>query len=108
MLTKASLAPLQTCLPRWAEARFCLTLCSPILVLRSSILCLPEMKGRSIESMDDLFQWPLRMIYKHTYPTEEDTVRQDVQEMLRLDKLEGGVERKRRGNISVHVESSRD
>ncbi|KAL5338185.1 hypothetical protein BJX70DRAFT_408854 [Aspergillus crustosus] len=40
--------------------------------------CLPELKGRSIESMDDLFQRPLWTMWKHAYPTEEETVRQDV------------------------------
>ncbi|KAF2164290.1 hypothetical protein M409DRAFT_25170 [Zasmidium cellare ATCC 36951] len=42
--------------------------------------CLPEMKGRSIESMDDLFQRPLWTMWKHAYPTEEEKVRRDVQE----------------------------
>lgn len=48
--------------------------------------CLPEMKGRSIESMDDLFQRPLWTMWKHAYPTEEEKVRQDVQEMLHIGK----------------------
>ncbi|KAL4875211.1 hypothetical protein BJY04DRAFT_232862 [Aspergillus karnatakaensis] len=42
--------------------------------------CLPELKGRSIESMDDLFQRPLWTMWKHAYPTKEETVRQDVQQ----------------------------
>ncbi|KAL2849632.1 hypothetical protein BJX68DRAFT_255354 [Aspergillus pseudodeflectus] len=37
--------------------------------------CLPELKGRSIESMDDLFQRPLWTMWKHAYPTEEEMVR---------------------------------
>ncbi|KAL3458871.1 hypothetical protein BJX64DRAFT_301698 [Aspergillus heterothallicus] len=44
--------------------------------------CLPELKGRSIESMDDLFQRPLWTMWKHAYPTEEETVRQGVREGL--------------------------
>ncbi|KAL3477615.1 hypothetical protein BJX99DRAFT_269710 [Aspergillus californicus] len=35
--------------------------------------CLPELKGRSIESMDDLFQRPLWTMWKHAYPTKEET-----------------------------------
>lgn len=42
--------------------------------------CLPELKGRSIESMDDLFQRPLWTMWKHAYPTKEETVRQGIQE----------------------------
>ncbi|KAL4915703.1 hypothetical protein BDW62DRAFT_219250 [Aspergillus aurantiobrunneus] len=41
--------------------------------------CLPELKGRSIESMDDLFQRPLWTMWKHAYPTKEETVRQGIQ-----------------------------
>ncbi|CAI0647109.1 unnamed protein product [Colletotrichum noveboracense] len=44
--------------------------------------CLPEMKGRSIESMDDLFQHSLWSMFKRAYPTEEEKVRHDVQERL--------------------------
>lgn len=36
-------------------------------------------QGRSIESMDDLFQRPLWMMWKYAYPKEEDKVRRDVQ-----------------------------
>ncbi|KAL2831419.1 hypothetical protein BDW59DRAFT_169691 [Aspergillus cavernicola] len=42
--------------------------------------CLPELKGRSIESMDDLFQRPLWTMWKHAYPTKEETVRQGVKQ----------------------------
>lgn len=45
-------------------------------------LCLPETKGRSIESMDDLFEKPLWMMWKYAYPKEEDKVRQDVQQTV--------------------------
>lgn len=44
--------------------------------------CLPELKGRSIESMDDLFQRPLWTMWKHAYPTEEEKVRHEVLEKL--------------------------
>jgi Sugar (and other) transporter len=40
--------------------------------------CMPEMKGRSIESMDDLFQRPLWTMWNHAYPTKEETVRAGV------------------------------
>ncbi|KAL4940580.1 hypothetical protein BDV06DRAFT_230246 [Aspergillus oleicola] len=42
--------------------------------------CLPELKGRSIESMDDLFQRPLWTMWRHAYPTKEETVRHGIQE----------------------------
>ncbi|KAL4752230.1 hypothetical protein BDW72DRAFT_202460 [Aspergillus terricola var. indicus] len=42
--------------------------------------CLPELKGRSIESMDDLFQRPLWTLWRHAYPTAEETVRHGVRE----------------------------
>ena len=42
--------------------------------------CLPELKGRSIESMDDLFQRPLWTLWQHAYPTAEETVRHGVRE----------------------------
>lgn len=52
--------------------------------------CLPEMKGRSIESMDDLFQRPLWTMWRHAYPTEEEKVRHDVHEMMGVEKLDKG------------------
>ncbi|KPM46366.1 hypothetical protein AK830_g141 [Neonectria ditissima] len=52
--------------------------------------CLPELKGRSIESMDDLFQRSLWTMFKRAYPTEEEKVRHDVQEILYNEKTEGG------------------
>ncbi|KAH6880523.1 quinate permease [Thelonectria olida] len=48
--------------------------------------CLPELKGRSIESMDDLFSHSLWTMFKRAYPTEEEKVRQDVQEILSHQK----------------------
>lgn len=44
--------------------------------------CMPELKGRSIESMDDLFASSIWTMWKHAYPTEEDKVRHDVQEKI--------------------------
>jgi hypothetical protein len=67
--------------------------------------CLPEMKGRSIESMDDLFQRPLWMMYKHAYPTEEEKVRSDVQASRRIDKSDSTVHQ-RKSSASVHVEAA--
>lgn len=62
--------------------------------------CLPEMKGRSIESMDDLFQRPLWTMWKHAYPTEEEKVRQDVRE-TKLGRSESIAEKE---SSAVHVE----
>jgi hypothetical protein len=50
--------------------------------------CLPEMKGRSMESMDDLFERPLWTMWKHAYPTDEEKVRRDVQEDIRAGKIQ--------------------
>ncbi|KAK1977672.1 quinate permease [Colletotrichum cereale] len=44
--------------------------------------CLPELKGRSIESMDDLFANSLWTMFKRAYPTEDEKVRYDVQQQL--------------------------
>lgn len=68
--------------------------------------CLPEMKGRSIESMDDLFQRPLWTMWKHAYPTDEEKVRHDVQEAKGVAKMEAGAEddKEKDSNTSVHVE----
>jgi len=69
--------------------------------------CLPKMKGRSIESMDDLFQRSLWTMYKHAYPTEEEKVRTDVQE-ARLGSLHAAaaVGSKHRTSTSAHVENA--
>ncbi|CBF73545.1 uncharacterized protein ANIA_11029 [Aspergillus nidulans FGSC A4] len=48
--------------------------------------CLPELKGRSIESMDDLFQRPLWTLWRHAYPTAEETVRHGVREAKREEQ----------------------
>lgn len=45
-------------------------------------LCLPELKGRSLESMDKLFDRSIWTMWKHAYPTEEEKVRHGVQDML--------------------------
>ena len=42
--------------------------------------CLPELKGRSIESMDDLFEHSLWTMWRHAYPTEEEKIRHDVRD----------------------------
>ncbi|KAK2028423.1 quinate permease [Colletotrichum zoysiae] len=47
--------------------------------------CLPELKGRSIESMDDLFANSLWTMFKHAYPTEDEKVRHDIREQLHQD-----------------------
>lgn len=45
--------------------------------------CLPELKGRSIESIDDLFQRPLWTMWRHAYPTEEEKVRQGIPQLAK-------------------------
>ncbi|KAK7975377.1 hypothetical protein PG989_013840 [Apiospora arundinis] len=45
-------------------------------------LCLPELKGRSLESMDDLFDRSIWTMWRHAYPTEEEKMRHGVQDML--------------------------
>ena len=73
-------------------------------------LCLPELKGRSIESMDDLFQRPLWLMWKHAYPTEEEKVRHDVLDMMYDGKQEQMREDEQRakteGATAVHVEKT--
>jgi hypothetical protein len=57
--------------------------------------CMPEFKGRSIESMDDLFQRSIWTMWKHAYPTEEEKVRHDVQDKVvqqAQDEEKGAVE----------------
>lgn len=49
--------------------------------------CMPEMKGRSIESMDNLFDRPLWTMWRHAYPTEDEKVRSDVRENM-AEKLQ--------------------
>lgn len=63
--------------------------------------CMPEMKGRSIESMDDLFSHSIWTMYKRAYPKEEDKVRHDVREIL-SDGRVAELGEKREGD--VHVE----
>ena len=66
--------------------------------------CLPEMKGRSIESMDDLFSRPLYTMWKHAYPTEEEKIRHDVQEMVHAGKLERGDSIAEKDEVAVRIE----
>ena len=58
----------------WAAANF--------LCVGFFFFCMPELKGRSIESMDDLFQRSIWTMWRHAYPTEDEKVRHDVQDML--------------------------
>ncbi|KAG6355470.1 hypothetical protein INS49_003432 [Diaporthe citri] len=69
--------------------------------------CMPEFKGRSIESMDDLFQHSIWSMWRHAYPTEEEKVRHDVQEHVlqkARDEEEGGHETKKPEVTVVHQE----
>ncbi|KAK8131723.1 hypothetical protein PG984_008161 [Apiospora sp. TS-2023a] len=53
-------------------------------------LCLPELKGRSLESMDDLFDRSIWTMWNHAYPTEDEKVRHGIQDLLDRDpKLQG-------------------
>ncbi|ETS81706.1 hypothetical protein PFICI_06708 [Pestalotiopsis fici W106-1] len=68
--------------------------------------CMPELKGRSIESMDDLFQRSIWTMWKHAYPTEEEKVRHDVQEKIVGDLAdeEKVIEGKDQESTVVHAE----
>lgn len=62
---------------------------------------MPEMKGRSIESMDDLFSYSIWTMYKRAYPTEVEKVRHDVGELFHDNIKAAGLEEKRDGDIHV-------
>ncbi|KAB8254312.1 hypothetical protein BDV32DRAFT_142996 [Aspergillus pseudonomiae] len=49
--------------------------------------CLPELKGRSLESIDDLFQRPLWSMWRHAYPTEEEKTRQGIPQLMKGAKI---------------------
>jgi hypothetical protein len=73
--------------------------------------CLPELKGRSIESMDDLFQRPLWTMWKHAYPSEEEKVRHEVLEKVADGDAVGPVstlavddDESKSKELAVHVE----
>ncbi|KAJ5948248.1 hypothetical protein N7466_001263 [Penicillium verhagenii] len=66
--------------------------------------CLPEMKGRSIESMDNLFDRPLWTMWRHAYPTEEEKVRSDVRDETVMGKLQDDDDAKR--EHVEHVETA--
>jgi hypothetical protein len=68
--------------------------------------CLPEMKGRSIESMDDLFQRPLWTMWRHAYPTEEEKIRHEARDFMYEGKVSGNDgEQNNNGAQVAHVES---
>lgn len=46
--------------------------CSTWLGITIFYFILPELKGRSLESMDDLFERPLFTMYQNAYPSEEE------------------------------------
>jgi hypothetical protein len=66
--------------------------------------CLPEMKGRSIESMDNLFERPLWTMWRHAYPTEEEKTRSNVREEILAGKLNDQEDDGKRDRVE-HVES---
>ncbi|KAK7707717.1 hypothetical protein SLS57_009232 [Botryosphaeria dothidea] len=65
--------------------------------------CMPELKGRSIESMDDLFAHSIWTMFRRAYPTEEDKVRHDVHDKMALDEEPDASDVKKQGG-AVHVE----
>ena len=68
--------------------------------------CLPELKGRSSESMDDLFQRSLWTMWKHAYPTEEEKVRHDVIDKTHDLSDARGVDEEIKGHdAATHVEN---
>ncbi|GME46917.1 putative quinate permease protein [Neofusicoccum parvum] len=68
--------------------------------------CMPELKGRSIESMDDLFAHPLWTMFRRAYPTEEQKVRHDVYDKMALDEepAAAAVADVKKQDGAVHVE----
>ena len=66
--------------------------------------CLPELKGRSIESMDDLFSRSLWTMWRHAYPTEEEKVRQGVQDETHNKGVTYDEEDSTKGGEVVHQE----
>ncbi|KAJ5725181.1 uncharacterized protein N7483_006538 [Penicillium malachiteum] len=66
--------------------------------------CMPELKGRSIESMDALFDRPLWTMWRHAYPTEEGKVRSDVREIM-AGKLQNHEDDNKREYVE-HVETA--
>ncbi|KAL1843345.1 hypothetical protein VTK73DRAFT_2869 [Phialemonium thermophilum] len=67
-------------------------------------VCMPEFKGRSIESTDDLFQHSIWTMFRHAYPTEEEKVRHGAQDMLAA-KMEAEEEEAKRDATAVHAET---
>ena len=63
-------------------------------------------QGRSIESMDDLFQYPLWMMWKHAYPkTEEEKVRHGVQDAVLEKPIEDASDPEKLNVTSKHIEN---
>ncbi|KAH7014717.1 quinate permease [Macrophomina phaseolina] len=65
--------------------------------------CMPELKGRSIESMDDLFAHSIWTMFRRAYPTEEEKVRHDVHAKMALDEEPSAPDAKKQEG-AVHVE----
>ncbi|KAJ5925925.1 hypothetical protein N7454_007435 [Penicillium verhagenii] len=53
------------------------------------------MKGRSIESMDNLFDRPLWTMWRHAYSTEEEKIRSDVRDESVMGKFQDDDDAKR-------------
>jgi hypothetical protein len=72
--------------------------------------CLPELKGRSLESMDDLFQNSLWSMWRHAYPTEAEKTRHGIAEKVlgaQLDAEEGnanGFGDEMKNPTAIHIE----
>lgn len=67
--------------------------------------CLPEIKGRSIESIDNLFERPLWTIWRHAYPTEEEKFRRDVRDNMMSRKMHAEADDGKKHRVD-HVESA--
>ncbi|RDW57669.1 putative h(+) hexose cotransporter 1 [Coleophoma crateriformis] len=53
--------------------------------------CMPEFKGRSIESMDDLFKHSIWGMWRHAYPTEDEKVLREVADHMGHKEEDFGV-----------------
>ncbi|KAI7215203.1 hypothetical protein KC352_g16699 [Hortaea werneckii] len=61
---------------RYGAFAFFASICVCSLIF--AFFCMPETAGRSLESLDALFQRPLYTIWKVTYPTDEDVAQISV------------------------------
>ena len=88
-LPHLQLAELPLCLltatHRWGAFVFFASICAVSLVF--VWFCMPETAGRSLESMDGLFERPLWKIKEVAYPTKEDVLVRGIRDVEDLDKV---------------------